>query len=238
MFWPRNRKLRLINPWSLPNAIKLPENDTAPMMPPSTPSVSTAGPCAVAREQLDGGDGGGRAAAHAVVERDHLRHVRHRDAPARDPGRDAADGYRDRHQRVVAHARRQERDQRGDDHADAGPDDAAARRDRRAHALQTENEQRGRDEVARLNRRGGAVACPSAFALAALEHLEHALRDGVAADGVAGREHDADERDRELERRSARPIATIAPTSTMPCTKLEPDISGVCKITGTRAMTS
>ena len=45
MFWPRNRKLRLISPWSLPNAIKLPENDTAPMMPPSTPSASTAAPC-------------------------------------------------------------------------------------------------------------------------------------------------------------------------------------------------
>ena len=81
-FWPRKRKLRLMSPWSLPNAIKLPENDTAPMMPPSTPSMSTAGAVRLAREQLDGGDGAGGAAAHAVVERDHLRHVRHRDAPA------------------------------------------------------------------------------------------------------------------------------------------------------------
>ena len=36
----------------------------------------------------------------------------------------------------------------------------------------------------------------------------------------------------------APPSATIAPTSTMPCTKLDPDISGVCRITGTLAMIS
>jgi len=36
----------------------------------------------------------------------------------------------------------------------------------------------------------------------------------------------------------ALPSATIAPTSTMPCTKFEPDISGVCRMTGTREMTS
>jgi hypothetical protein len=36
----------------------------------------------------------------------------------------------------------------------------------------------------------------------------------------------------------ALPSATMAPTSTMPCTKLEPDMSGVCRITGTREMTS
>ena len=31
---------------------------------------------------------------------------------------------------------------------------------------------------------------------------------------------------------------TIAPIITMPCTKLEPDISGVCRMTGTRPMIS
>jgi hypothetical protein len=30
----------------------------------------------------------------------------------------------------------------------------------------------------------------------------------------------------------------MAPTTTMPCTKLEPDISGVCRIAGTRPMIS
>ena len=36
----------------------------------------------------------------------------------------------------------------------------------------------------------------------------------------------------------ALPSATMAPTSTMPWMKLDPDISGVCRITGTREMTS
>src|SRR5258708_6185218 len=36
----------------------------------------------------------------------------------------------------------------------------------------------------------------------------------------------------------ASPSAIIAPTSTMPCTKFDPDISGVCRITGTREMIS
>jgi hypothetical protein len=30
--------------------------------------------------------------------------------------------------------------------------------------------------------------------------------------------------------------ANIPPTTTMPCTKLDPDISGVCRIAGTRPM--
>ena len=95
MFWPRKRKLRLISPCSLPNAIRLPANDTAPMMPPRTPSTSVGRAVRLAREQLDGGDRAGGAAAHAVVERDHLRHVGHRDALAGDPRGDAADRDRD-----------------------------------------------------------------------------------------------------------------------------------------------
>ena len=30
----------------------------------------------------------------------------------------------------------------------------------------------------------------------------------------------------------------MAPTSTMPCTKFDPDMSGVCRITGTALMTT
>jgi len=37
---------------------------------------------------------------------------------------------------------------------------------------------------------------------------------------------------------SAAAKATIAPTRTMPCTKFDPDMSGVCRMTGTREMTS
>ena len=37
---------------------------------------------------------------------------------------------------------------------------------------------------------------------------------------------------------SAAASATIAPTKTMPWTKFDPDMSGVCRMTGTREMTS
>jgi hypothetical protein len=92
-----------------------------------------------------------RAAAHAVVDGDHLRHVGHRDLLAGDPGEHAAEADGDDHQQHVAHAGGEEGDHRGEHHADTGPDDALARRDRRAHALQAENEQNRGDEVARVN---------------------------------------------------------------------------------------
>src|SRR3546814_13601674 len=38
-----------------------------------------------------------------------------------------------------------------DDHAPAGDDDAGARRDRRAHALEAEDEQKRREEIARVD---------------------------------------------------------------------------------------
>ncbi len=37
---------------------------------------------------------------------------------------------------------------------------------------------------------------------------------------------------------SAAASATIAPTNTIPCTKFDPDMSGVCSMTGTREITS
>jgi hypothetical protein len=82
--------------------------------------------------QLDRGDGRRRAAAHAVVERDHLRHVGHGDALAADPSDDAADGDGGKHQDEVDLGRaRDERERRdgGEQHADAGPAHAAHRRD-------------------------------------------------------------------------------------------------------------
>ncbi len=102
-------------------------------------------------EQFDRRNGAGRAAAHAVVERDHLRHVGHGDPLARPVRQSSAQGDGHGHQQVVLHARVEEGDERGDQHADAGPDDAAACRDRRAHALQAEDEQHGRGEVTDLD---------------------------------------------------------------------------------------
>ena len=98
--------------------------------------------------QLHRGDGRGRAAAHAVVERDHLRHVGHGDFLAAPPRHDGADDDGGDDELVVAHVGIQERHERGDRHAGAGPDDAAARGHRRAHALQAQDEQAGREEVA------------------------------------------------------------------------------------------
>ena len=42
--WPRKRRLRVMRPWSLPKATALPLKETAPMMPPSTPSESCVTP--------------------------------------------------------------------------------------------------------------------------------------------------------------------------------------------------
>src|SRR3546814_9966613 len=53
---------------------------------------------------------------------------------------------------VVKEAGQQQRGDHRDNHAVAGPDDAATRGDRRGHALETENEKQRGGEVARLDR--------------------------------------------------------------------------------------
>ena len=98
-------------------------------------------------QQFHCGDGTGGATAHTVVERDHLRHVGHGNRLAGPEGQSATDGDGDGHQQVVLHAGVKEGNQRGDQHADAGPEDAAARGDRRTHAPQADDKQDGRDEV-------------------------------------------------------------------------------------------
>ena len=105
----------------------------------------------VALEQFHRGDRAGAAAAHAVVEGDHLRHVGHGHALAGPPGGHAADGDGHRHEQVILHARPEEGDQGGDQHAGAGPQDAPARRERRAHAFQPEDEEYGREEITDLD---------------------------------------------------------------------------------------
>ncbi len=58
-----------------------------------------------AAHQLDRRDAGRRAAAHAVVDRDHLRHVGHLDDLAAVPGHAAAEHDRQHHQADVVAAR-------------------------------------------------------------------------------------------------------------------------------------
>ena len=149
-----------MRPWSLPKAISEPEKLTAPMKAPAAASEVTTGPCVgrggrIGRghaEQLDRRDRGRGAAAHAVVERDHLRHVGHRDDAPRPPGEAAADRDRREHQREIPHAGIEEAHQRADQHAEAGDDDAAPRRDRRAHGLQAHDEEEGDQQVAEVDR--------------------------------------------------------------------------------------
>ena len=115
----------------------------------------------LAAQQLDGGDRAGRAAAHAVVQRHHLRHVGERNALAPPPG--PADREQQGHQRQGEIHRQvgrrvrtdtehvEKAGQRGEQHPVAGHADARPRRDRRGHPLQAVDEQKGRDEVGGLN---------------------------------------------------------------------------------------
>jgi hypothetical protein len=97
------------------------------------------------------------AIAHAVVQGDHLRHVGHGDALAADPGNRSAhgDGADDKSQVEGGSANENENQRResGEQHAETGPPHAAHRGNRRTHALEPENEQRGRDEIGQLRER-------------------------------------------------------------------------------------
>ena len=97
-FCPPNRTDFVIRPWSFANAIRLPLKDTEPMKPPMGRHGEMNEVLLRAAIQLDGRNGRGCAAAHAVVERDHLRHVGHGDALAAHPGDDAADADGGEHQ--------------------------------------------------------------------------------------------------------------------------------------------
>ena len=101
--------------------------------------------------QLHRRDRRGRPAPHAVVERDHLRHVGHGDAFAAPPGEGRADEHRRNDQLVVAHPGVEEGDERRHQHAGARPQDAAARAHRGAHALEPDDEEHGGEEVTRLD---------------------------------------------------------------------------------------
>ena len=113
-------------------------------------------------EQLDRGDGAGSTAAHAVVERDHLRHGRHRHLLAAPPGDAAADDERndgegdiDDQMRLgsradIEHVKKARQD--GDQHADAGDEDPGRRRDRRRHAFEAVHKQEGGREIGGADR--------------------------------------------------------------------------------------
>ncbi len=97
--------------------------------------------------ELRPGDQRDCAAADAVVERDHLRHLGHLD-PDRgdDPDRAADQEPTDDHAPVADPVEEQGRDDR-DGHADGGDQVAALRRRRRRPLLDPDDEQREREDV-------------------------------------------------------------------------------------------
>ncbi len=119
------------------------------------------GAVGLAAQQLHGGDGAGGAAAHAVVERDHLRHVGQGHGLAAAPGPADADGERDQDQRQVHREVRlrggadaehvEEAGERRQQHAVAGHPDARAGGHRRRHPLQAVDEQERGQEIGGLN---------------------------------------------------------------------------------------
>ena len=112
--------------------------------------------------------------------------------------------------------------QDGDQHAEAGDEDARRRRHRRRHALQAVHEEKGRREIGRaddqLRKRWSSMSVPQPFFAwwasawpcfaccglvpAHLEHREHAIGDGIAARGIAGAEQHGEEADRLFQHRA------------------------------------
>jgi hypothetical protein len=105
----------------------------------------------VAPGELDGGNRRRGAAAHAVVDGDHLRHVGHLDPLAGNPRAGAADDQREDHQAEVLQSGNEEGGGDRDQHAVTGNDDAAPRRGGRTHALQAEDEEQRADEPGALD---------------------------------------------------------------------------------------
>ena len=107
----------------------------------------------VPAEELHSGDRAGGPAAHAVIDRHHLRHGRHGDLTPDKPGAHAADQQGGHGQADIDHHVRSRRGVDGEqveearqnrgDHAQSRKADAGRRRGRRGHALQAEHEQEG-----------------------------------------------------------------------------------------------
>ena len=84
-FCPGSRTALFSTPCSLAQATQEPVKETAPMRAPITASPVVTPSRVLPRANSNGGDRRRRAAAHAVIDGDHLRHVGHLDAPPRNP---------------------------------------------------------------------------------------------------------------------------------------------------------
>ena len=167
--WPGKMQRLSMRPSSLAQAMIEPDSDTrrsiAHRPRPATSAVMRRRAAAARGEaqQFDRTDRRRRTAAHAVVQRDHLRHVGDRDLLARHHARPRADARapatisarlcRPGSRNVATVAITMPR---------PAQTDAAARGHRRGHALQAQEEQRGGDEVAGGRRSSANVFCSSA----------------------------------------------------------------------------
>ena len=124
--------------------MRLPENETAPIRPPTTASEAGGGGRA---KERDCRDPGCRSAPHPVEECNHLGHIGHRNALGRYIAEAAPDHDRDCDQVDVGNIRGKERNERCDQHRAAGPDDPAPSRERVAHPLQPDDEEEDRRNV-------------------------------------------------------------------------------------------
>ena len=153
------------------------------------------------------------AAADAVVEGDHLRHLGHLHADRGDHADRRADPEAERDQPPVADPVEQQRGDDGDRHADRG-DHVALLGGRRVGALfDADDEEREGDDVERrgpvatglrgrpevISRRPSSSAVGLRLRLFG-EHAEHPVGDHEAADDVDRAEGDRDRADHVLER--------------------------------------
>jgi hypothetical protein len=108
-------------------------------------------------EQLDRRNTASSTAAHAIIDRHHLRHRRHRDAAADEPGAHSTADQRDEHERNIDEEMRpggrlhiediEKARQHGGDHPEARDPDAGWCRHRRGHALEAEEKKEGRGKI-------------------------------------------------------------------------------------------
>ena len=143
------------------HAISEPDSEIAPISAPEQRHHKLGCSRRLVAKQLDRGDRAGGAATHAVIDRDHLRHGRHRDFLAGPPGDAATHDKRDDAEADIDHQMRlggradiedvEEAGQDGDQHAEAGDEDPRRRSHRRRHALEAIHEQEGGREIGDAN---------------------------------------------------------------------------------------